>query len=76
MHRDYVLHIIPILSPTISLLQICLFTSLPSFYMHACIYEPSVFVVVVYKFVIHVRHIIDTEPYIAQVEIKIISVVM
>ena len=48
MHRDYVLHIIPILSPTISLLQICLFTSLPSFYMHACIYEPSVFVVVVY----------------------------
>ena len=61
----YALHIIPILSPVLFIpslyspflsLKNVSFTSLPSFFMHACIYKPSVFVFVVYKHVMHVRH--------------------
>ena len=43
------------ISPFLNLKNFSL-TSLLSFFMHACRYEPSVFVVVVYKHVIHVRN--------------------
>ena len=35
------------------------FASLPSFFMYPCIYELSMFVVVAYKHVFHVTHIIN-----------------
>ena len=52
----YASHTIPILSPSYAFIpsSYFTFTCLP---MHACVYEPSMFVVV-YKHVFHIRHII------------------
>ena len=64
MHKltlRYASHTIPILSPMLFIPTLYypilnLNLLVPLLFMHACMYEPSVFVVVVYKHVIHVRH--------------------